>query len=76
MGQSVLCIHGVRGILYRARCFREHHVLLHGSDRLEPQKDRGDQHRSDDPAVPAVRSRLQCLERLSAIRPGLERSRS
>ena len=37
---------------------------------------RGDQHRSDDPAVPAVRSRLQCLERLSAVRPGLERSRS
>ena len=56
--------------------FEKHHVLLHGSDRLEPQKDRGDQHRSDDPAVPAVRSRLQCLERLSAVRPGLERSRS
>ena len=75
MGQPVLRIHGVCGLLDRPRCVREHHVLLHGPDRLEPQKDRSHQHRADDPAVAAVRARFQCLVRLPAVRRRLERAR-
>ena len=75
VGQPVLRVHGVRGVLDRARGVREHHVLLHGPDRLEPQKDRSHQHRADDPAVAAVRARFQCLVRLPAVRRRLERAR-
>ena len=75
IGQPVLRIHGVCTAFSTVSLCSRTSCPLHGPDRLEPQKDRSHQHRADDPAVAAVRARLQCLVRLPAVRRRLERAR-
>ena len=38
VGQPVLFVHGLCSHVHRAGSIREHHLLRHGTDRLQPQK--------------------------------------
>ena len=58
VGQPVLFVHGLCSHVHRAGSIREHHLLRHGTDRLQPQKVQSGEPRAHHPAVHALRAGL------------------
>ena len=58
VGQPVLFVHGLCSHVHRAGSIREHHLLRHGTDRLQPQKVQSGEPCAHHPAVHALRAGL------------------
>ncbi len=59
VGHPVLPVHGLCGAFHRAGRVREHHLLRHGADRLQPQEVQSGELRAHHAAFAALRAGLQ-----------------